>query len=107
MIRSKSPSTLGTADENYQGLTRFMAQAKHRLRPGGRILLNFGTSGDIDYLGDVLGHVPDDVARVPPRPAPVGVWQGVLVPGVEQRWGRRTRALACPLGIGQLPRYQS
>lgn len=41
---------MGTADENYRGLTRFMAEAKDRLRPGGRILLNFGTSGDIDYL---------------------------------------------------------
>jgi release factor glutamine methyltransferase len=41
---------MGTADENYRGLTRFMAQAEDRLRPGGRILLNFGTSGDIDYL---------------------------------------------------------
>ncbi len=41
---------MGTADENYRGLTRFMAEAKDRLRARGRILLNFGTSGDIDYL---------------------------------------------------------
>jgi release factor glutamine methyltransferase len=45
---------MGTADENYQGLTRFMAQAKSRLRPGGRILLNFGSSGDIDYLYSLI-----------------------------------------------------
>jgi len=31
-----------------------MAQAKGRLRPGGRILLNFGTSGDIDYLYSII-----------------------------------------------------
>jgi release factor glutamine methyltransferase len=45
---------MGTADENYKGLTRFMAQAKDRLRNGGRILLNFGTSGDIDYLYNLI-----------------------------------------------------
>jgi len=31
-----------------------MAQAKNRLRPGGRILLNFGSSGDIDYLYSLI-----------------------------------------------------
>ena len=41
---------VSTADENYRALTKFMTEAKGRLRPGGRILLNFGTSGDIDYL---------------------------------------------------------
>jgi len=41
---------VSTADENYRALTKFIKEAKGRLRPGGRILLNFGTSGDIDYL---------------------------------------------------------
>jgi release factor glutamine methyltransferase len=41
---------LSHTDENYRALTRFMREARQRLRPGGRILLNFGTSGDIDYL---------------------------------------------------------
>lgn len=41
---------LSHADENYRALTRFMREVRGRLRPGGRILLNFGTSGDIDYL---------------------------------------------------------
>ena len=45
---------MGTADENYRGLTRFMAQATGRLRPAGRILVNFGTSGDIDYLYSLI-----------------------------------------------------
>ena len=45
---------MGTADENYRGLTRFMAQARDRLRPAGRILLNFGTSGDIIYLYSLI-----------------------------------------------------
>lgn len=41
---------LSTADEDYRALTRFMTEARDYLRPGGRIILNFGTSGDIDYL---------------------------------------------------------
>jgi release factor glutamine methyltransferase len=41
---------LSTADEGYRALTSFMQQVRTRLRPGGRIILNFGTSGDIDYL---------------------------------------------------------
>src|SRR5690349_14817242 len=41
---------LSHTDENYQALSRFMRQVRQRLRPGGRVLLNFGTSGDIDYL---------------------------------------------------------
>ena len=42
------------ADENYGTLARFMAQARSRLRPGGRVLLNFGTSGDFDYLNELI-----------------------------------------------------
>jgi release factor glutamine methyltransferase len=45
---------LGTADENYRALTAFMTQARRFLRPGGRILLHFGTSGDIDYLYQLI-----------------------------------------------------
>ncbi len=41
---------MGAADENYRGLTKFMAEVKERLRTDGRVLLNFGTSGDIDYM---------------------------------------------------------
>lgn len=38
------------ADENYGALTRFMQQARDYLTPNGRLLMNFGTSGDVDYL---------------------------------------------------------
>lgn len=38
------------ADEGYEALTRFMTQARDRLKPEGRILLFFGTSGDLGYL---------------------------------------------------------
>lgn len=45
---------LSTADENYRALRTFMTQARQYLRPGGRILLHFGTSGDIDYLYQLI-----------------------------------------------------
>jgi release factor glutamine methyltransferase len=42
------------ADADYRTLTEFMAEAPGRLRLGGRIILNFGTSGDIDYLRELI-----------------------------------------------------
>jgi release factor glutamine methyltransferase len=45
---------MGTADENYRALTRFMTEAKSFLRSHGRIMLNFGTSGDLDYLNSLI-----------------------------------------------------
>jgi release factor glutamine methyltransferase len=38
------------ADEGYTGLGRFFAGIRERLRPNGRVLLFFGTSGDQDYV---------------------------------------------------------
>ncbi len=38
------------ADENYGALTRFVQQARDFLNSGGRILMCFGTTGDLDYL---------------------------------------------------------
>ncbi len=43
-----------TADENYQTLTEFFVKVKNYLSHGGRILLFFGTSGDIDYLHQLI-----------------------------------------------------
>jgi release factor glutamine methyltransferase len=37
-------------DEGYRTLGRFIEEVPARLRPGGRILLFFGSSGDLDYL---------------------------------------------------------
>lgn len=45
---------VSTADENYRALTEFITEAREHLRPGGRVLLNFGTSGDIDYLYSLI-----------------------------------------------------
>ncbi|WP_244441086.1 methyltransferase [Mesorhizobium sp. STM 4661] len=43
-----------TADEDYRGLTRFINETKDRLRSNGRVLLNFATSADIDYLHSLI-----------------------------------------------------
>jgi release factor glutamine methyltransferase len=40
----------GMADENYGALTRFFDQCDRYLRPEGRMLVLFGTSGDLGYL---------------------------------------------------------
>jgi release factor glutamine methyltransferase len=41
-------------DANYRTLTTFMAEAPDRLRADGRIIMNFGTSGDIEYLRELV-----------------------------------------------------
>ncbi|MGH8794960.1 MAG: methyltransferase [Stackebrandtia sp.] len=52
---------LSCADEDYRTLRRFFHAARRRLRPGGRMLVFFGSSGDLDYLrrlADAVGfHV--------------------------------------------------
>ncbi len=45
---------MAITDENYQTLRRFFAEAPHRLRPGGEILLFFGASGDVDHLDSLI-----------------------------------------------------
>jgi release factor glutamine methyltransferase len=42
------------ADANYQTLTSFMVEAPGRLREHGRIVMNFGTSGDFEYLQELI-----------------------------------------------------
>ncbi len=44
----------GTADKNYDALRRFFSEAGAFLAPGGRIILSFGTTGDIDYLHHLI-----------------------------------------------------
>jgi release factor glutamine methyltransferase len=45
---------MSVADENYRALTRFMTEVRDRLNPGGRLLLFFGTSGDMTYLRHLI-----------------------------------------------------
>ncbi len=54
------------ADENYRTLGRFMGDVHERLRPGGEVLLFFGTSGDVahlDGLTSALGLVSEVIAE--------------------------------------------
>jgi release factor glutamine methyltransferase len=37
-------------DAGYRAMTAFFRQARSHLSPGGRMLIFFGTSGDLDYL---------------------------------------------------------
>jgi release factor glutamine methyltransferase len=43
-----------TTDEDYRTLAAFFEQVSGRLAPGGRLLVFFGTSGDIDYLRHLI-----------------------------------------------------
>jgi release factor glutamine methyltransferase len=42
-----------TTDEDYAALTRFFAEVDDHLAPDGRILLFFGTSGDLAYVHEL------------------------------------------------------
>ncbi|MEO1062224.1 MAG: HemK2/MTQ2 family protein methyltransferase [Actinomycetota bacterium] len=55
------------ADDGYATLTRFFAEVPERLRPGGRVLLFFGTSGDIAYLRELMAASPFDSEVVATR----------------------------------------
>jgi release factor glutamine methyltransferase len=46
------------ADENYASLTRFMREVTSRLRAGGRVLIFFGTTGDLRYLHHLIDESP-------------------------------------------------
>ncbi|MCP3935491.1 MAG: methyltransferase, partial [Actinomycetia bacterium] len=41
-------------DENYQSLGQFMNNVPSRLRPGGEVLVFFGTSGDVEHLDHLI-----------------------------------------------------
>lgn len=41
-------------DENYATLTSFVREVPGRLRPGGEVLLFFGSSGDVEYLDQLI-----------------------------------------------------
>lgn len=55
-----------TTDENYRALTEFFRSVRRHLAPGGRMLISFGTSGDLGYmraLMDEQGFRAETVAR--------------------------------------------
>ena len=46
----------GTADESYRTLTAFFAQVTDHLSAAARVLIAFGTTGDIDYLHHLIAQ---------------------------------------------------
>jgi release factor glutamine methyltransferase len=56
-----------TADEDYRTLTAFFRQVRNYMTAGARILLSFGTTGDIDYLRHLIqtcGFQSEELRRV-------------------------------------------
>lgn len=49
---------MSIADEGYASLTRFMGEVPQRLNPGGRVLVFFGTSGDMAYVLALMDASP-------------------------------------------------
>ncbi len=45
-----------TADEDYRAMTSFFENAKQHLSDKGRMLIFFGTSGDLDYLQELFAR---------------------------------------------------
>lgn len=45
---------MASTDENYRALTAFFTEAAEHLAAGGRMLISFGTSGDIGYLHQLM-----------------------------------------------------
>jgi hypothetical protein len=43
-------------DEGYEAITRFFREARSHLTAGGRMLIFFGTSGDLGYLEQLMGQ---------------------------------------------------
>jgi release factor glutamine methyltransferase len=50
----RDPRERNTTDEDYRTLTAFFRQVAERLTADGRILLFFGTSGDADFLDELI-----------------------------------------------------
>jgi release factor glutamine methyltransferase len=62
----RSPLEAASTDENYRAMTAFFRQAKQHLTRRGRMLIFFGTSGDVAYLEQLAGEegfTSDVVAR--------------------------------------------
>jgi release factor glutamine methyltransferase len=45
---------VSTTDENYRALTTFFSEVSTHLSTRGRVLLCFGSSGDLDYVYQLI-----------------------------------------------------
>jgi release factor glutamine methyltransferase len=62
----REPAERATTDENYQAMRTFFEHAEEYLAPHGRMLIFFGTSGDMGYLQDLMaatGFQADAIAH--------------------------------------------
>ena len=58
---------MATTDPGYRGMRRFFDAAASRLRPGGRMLIFFGTSGDLAFLRELMarnGFAVEEISRL-------------------------------------------
>jgi release factor glutamine methyltransferase len=55
-FRPRTLFEMASTDEGYRAMTRFFQQAKNYLAPGGRMLVFFGTSGDLGYLRQLVSQ---------------------------------------------------
>jgi release factor glutamine methyltransferase len=53
-FRPRDRFELASTDHGYQAMTRFFVEARRHLRDGGRMLIFFGTSGDLGYLKSLM-----------------------------------------------------
>jgi release factor glutamine methyltransferase len=53
-FRPRDIYEVSTTDEGYKASTAFFAEADNHLNTNGRILICFGTSGDLDYLNQLI-----------------------------------------------------
>jgi release factor glutamine methyltransferase len=60
-FRPRDLAERGTADENYAALTTFFREVGDYLAQDGRVILGFGTTGDIDYLHHLIDEARLDV----------------------------------------------
>jgi release factor glutamine methyltransferase len=49
-FRPRDRFETATTDHGYGAMTRFFENARRHLHPNGRLLIFFGTSGDLGYL---------------------------------------------------------
>jgi release factor glutamine methyltransferase len=93
---------LATTDPGYRALTTFFREVGGRLRPGGRVLLFFGTTGDLPYVHRLIAEAGLAATVVNRRDL---VRDGVRVEYVTYRLDRGCHPLAggpsgWPLGDG-------
>ena len=66
-LRARDMFEVATADEGYRTMTRFFTGAAEHLTERGRMLVFFGTTGDLAYLRELMsrrGHTAETVVHV-------------------------------------------